>query len=249
MLQQELLNFERKYCSNNNTWSTIKLGLQEEGGPERWLKLDMEMLLGVIKFLPDKSVFFSNLIQPYIEKITCIKITNLYGFLALETIFPHFFNRMDKLKALNISFCKSRTWCLPSKKLPEKFPDTLTSLSLERVPLQSFSNLKILTKFSFTNLEFSDPLDALFTFLRGNPLLERVELTIGPDISICCCTQDQAPINLKKLQFLMVNCLKKNDIAYLVSYIPPPKGAEVKIFPEEFGGLDAILPHLGCVAM
>ena len=199
------------------------------------------------RILPKTDGFFLNLIQPHIGEITKMYITNLSKFEDLTTIFPHFFNEMDKLNTLDISLSKYGTWSPPSENPFGEFPDALKSLFLGNIPLHSFSNLKILTKFSFSNTEYSVPLDALFTFLRENPLLEHVKLIIVLKGHIPRCLQDQAPINLKQLQYLLVRCKYREDIKYLVSYIPPPKGANVVICPEELGGLGTILPHLKCV--
>ena len=162
-----------------------------------------------------------SIIRDCTKDIIDLKINNLDNFQHLKALFPNFPNGMPKLCYLDISCMPPKGVWDPLSDSPfEKFPNTLKRLSLSCIPLQFFSTINSLTEFSYLNLTFAYPVDILLDFLKENPCLMEITISIKfkhPDHRY---SKAQAPIYLKQLRSLRIHCENLKDTKDLVTYVP-----------------------------
>ena len=175
---------------------------------------------------------FSELITPHVGRIKDLVLRNLTTTDDLFQKFPGFPQSMPSLKKLELKLLdRSDHW--ENRVDPfQSLPSALKYLLLERIPLYpSFLKLRNLTYFKFKDLQFHHHIDKLFKFLKGNRLLETVDLDIDIENPNFRTPSLPGQVNNLKLSYLSVSSKDPGVVRTLISKIRTPSRGSLHITP------------------
>ena len=173
----------------------------------------------------------------------------LFGLEKVEDItqrYPNFPQSMPHLQSLELSRSISpsaKRWD-PSNDPFKSFPSTLERLFLGRIPIYpSFCDLTTLTKFTFHDFAFAQPLDTLLGMLENNSSLKDADLQICFEHPGLRLSRRKSAIGIK-LQLLKVYSPEVDDIKALISGVPLARGGQLQIFCDKKADIEGALSHI-----